>query len=155
MRAQHQLLGWSAGGQLLVLLHCTEVGLDDWHYENRSTFFSLMPGNKEKKLFSKCSFWFFENKLVKAVFSQGAMSKQLHFKNLHEKQVLPFRYSIFLWRHIQGTTWTWKLAKCFHKSRFSCDPRPQKWSNGLICSRICQCQHACQGLAYVFVLFGS
>ena len=53
MCAQHQLLRVSAGGQLLVLLHCTKVGLNGRCYENRSTFFSL-----DKKIFANIHFLF-------------------------------------------------------------------------------------------------
>ena len=56
MCMQRQLLGIPVGGQLLMLLHCYKVGLNGRHYENRSTFFSLVPGGKEEILFSKCTF---------------------------------------------------------------------------------------------------
>ena len=48
MCAQHQSLGVYAGGQLLVLWHFANKGIDI-SYESRSTFFSLLPRGKEKK----------------------------------------------------------------------------------------------------------
>ena len=49
MCAQHHLLGVPTEGQLLMLLHCAKVGLDGRRYDNRNTFFSLVPGGKEKR----------------------------------------------------------------------------------------------------------
>ena len=44
------------GDQFLVLLHCVKVVPDGRCYENRSIFFSLVPGAKNKNLYSKCAF---------------------------------------------------------------------------------------------------
>ena len=71
---QHHSLGLPFGGQLLVLLRCTKVGLSGRPYENRSAFLSLMLGGKEKKLFSKRSF--LKIRLVKAALYQGAASRE-------------------------------------------------------------------------------
>ena len=54
MCVQHQSLVVPIGDQILVLLHCAKVALDVICYENRSTFYSIVPGGKEKNLFSKC-----------------------------------------------------------------------------------------------------
>ena len=75
MCAQHQLLGVHAGGKLLVLWHFANKGIDS-SYESRSTFFSLLPGGKEKKIyFQSVHFWFFRNRLVSSRFSQGAVAR--------------------------------------------------------------------------------
>ena len=63
MCLQHQLLGVPDGGERLVLLHYAKVGLSCRCYENCSTFFSLVPGAKEKNLFSKCLFLKFWKKI--------------------------------------------------------------------------------------------
>ena len=47
MCAQHHLLEVSAGGQ--VFLNCANEGFGGRCNENRSTFFSLVPGSKEKR----------------------------------------------------------------------------------------------------------
>ena len=39
-----------AGGQLLMILHCVKVGLDSRCYDNSNTFFSKVPGGKEKSV---------------------------------------------------------------------------------------------------------
>ena len=51
--AQHQLLGVTTGGQLLELLHGSNVEFDGRRYENRSTFFPLLPEGKEKTFILK------------------------------------------------------------------------------------------------------
>ena len=47
MCAQHHLLELPAGGR--VFLNCANKGIDGRRYENRSTFFSLVLGGKEKR----------------------------------------------------------------------------------------------------------
>lgn len=42
-------VGVPSGGQLLVFLHSSRVVLVGRRYENRSTFFSLVPRSKEKR----------------------------------------------------------------------------------------------------------
>ena len=65
MCVQHRLLGVPAGGQLFVLLHCTKVGLGSRDYDNRSTFFFLVPRGKEKKIYSEMLIFDYGNRLVK------------------------------------------------------------------------------------------
>ena len=45
--AQHHLLEVTAGGQ--VFLNCANEGIGGRFYKNQSTFFSLVPGRKEKR----------------------------------------------------------------------------------------------------------
>ena len=55
--AKQQSLGVPAGGKILLLFHYAKVGLEGMCYENRSTFVSLVPGGKERNLFSFLTFW--------------------------------------------------------------------------------------------------
>ena len=51
MCAQHHLLEVTAGGQ--AFLNCANEGIGGSFYENQSTFFSLVPGRKEKRFIFK------------------------------------------------------------------------------------------------------
>lgn len=53
MRVQHDLLGVSFGGQLLVLLDCAKVELEGRRYDNWSIFFPWYQEAKKKEFISK------------------------------------------------------------------------------------------------------
>ena len=48
MCAQHQLIEVRAGDQ--VFLNCANEGIDSRPYENRTTFFFLVPGGQRRKI---------------------------------------------------------------------------------------------------------
>ena len=74
MCAQHQLLRVRAGGHPLVTLW-----LAGRCYKNCRTFFSLVPGGKEKIYFQNLHLWLFEigvwNRSVKQVISIKSIQK--------------------------------------------------------------------------------
>ena len=110
---------------------------------------------KEKELFTKCSFFTFKNRLVRAGLSQGALLKTTTFAERTWNMSLAsptFHFSMTSFLH-----WTWKLEKFLKKTAF-CAPLSQKRSNGfssLKCYRPCRCQKICHFLAYLHVLFWS
>ena len=53
MRVQHDLLGVSFGGQLLVLLDCAKVELEGRRYDNWNIFFPWYQEAKKKEFISK------------------------------------------------------------------------------------------------------
>ena len=53
MCVQHDLLGVSIGGQLLVLLNCAKVELEGRRYDNWSIFFPWYQEAKKKEFISK------------------------------------------------------------------------------------------------------
>ena len=73
MFAQHHLLGIPAGSQLLVLLQFDNLRLSRTHYKNDNSFFSLVPGGKEKRSFFKMVIFQYEER------SQGPASKTTIF----------------------------------------------------------------------------
>ena len=64
------VIGEHAEGQLFVLLHCAEVGIDERRHEYRNTFFSQVPRGKIKNL---------EKRLHSITLFQIAKNK--HFEN--------------------------------------------------------------------------
>ena len=73
MFAQHHLLGIPAGSQLLVLSQFDNLRLSRTHYKNDNSFFSLVPGGKEKRSFFKMVIFQYEAR------SQGPASKTTIF----------------------------------------------------------------------------
>ena len=73
MFAQHRLLGIPAGSQLLLLLQFDNLRLSRAHYKNHNSFFSLVPGGKEKRSFFKMVIFQHEAR------SQGPASKTTIF----------------------------------------------------------------------------
>ena len=104
--------------------HCTDdvayIYRREWVIINRVTnyinFFAW--GQRKKIYFQNVHFWLFENRLVKAALSQSAAFKTTTFlkRKLRISSVVPAFH--FLWHHLQGTNWTWKLAKVLQKLRF-------------------------------------
>ena len=71
MCVQYQFLRLPTGSQILGL-----VRFDGTPYEISNTFFSLVPGGKEKYIFKM---FIFENRLVNAPVSKVFCQKQIHF----------------------------------------------------------------------------
>ena len=172
------VIGEHAEGQLFVLLHCAEVGIDERRHEYRNTFFSQVPRGKiknlEKRLHSITFFQIAKNKHFEntklfltfwkkviecSLFPRCCVKNNYIFWSFMKNEFYCSDFSFFwdvIFRRCIGLE-NWKHFLKNHVFTVPSVPKI-KWFNGLssaIFCRHCQCQHACQVLAVVNVLCGS